>query len=70
MPTAIKNANRNALARESDHPEELTHLRYTAATCDPDEFVRENGWSLRASNYGRETELLIAMTCVWRPRPV
>ena len=45
-----------------DHPEELTHLRYTAATCDPDEFSEENGWSLRASNYGRQTDLLIAIT--------
>lgn len=37
-------------------------MRYTAATCDPDEFTTENGWSLRVSNYGRQTELLIAVT--------
>jgi chitin synthase len=37
-------------------------MRYTAATCDPDFFTEENGWSLRAKNYGRETELLIAVT--------
>jgi chitin synthase len=37
-------------------------MRYTAATCDPDEFSAANGWSLRASNYGRPTELLIAIT--------
>jgi chitin synthase len=33
-----------------------------AATCDPDEFTAANGWSLRTSEYGRETELLIAVT--------
>jgi hypothetical protein len=45
-----------------DHPEEFTHLRYTAATCDPDDFTAENGWSLRAVNYGRQTELVVALT--------
>ncbi|CED84153.1 glycosyltransferase family 2 protein [Phaffia rhodozyma] len=33
-----------------------------AATCDPDDFTNANGWSLRTSNYRRETELLIAVT--------
>lgn len=37
-------------------------MRYTAATCDPDDFTPENGWNLRVSKYGRETELLIAVT--------
>lgn len=38
-------------------------MRYTAATCDPDEFTVENGWSLRTtSQYQRDTELLIAIT--------
>jgi chitin synthase len=37
-------------------------MRYTAATCDPDEFTIENGWSLRTHMYNRETELLIAVT--------
>ncbi|KAL1413394.1 Chitin synthase, class 7 [Vanrija albida] len=41
---------------------EFTHMRYTAATCDPDDFTTENGWSLRAKQYNRETELLIAVT--------
>jgi chitin synthase len=41
---------------------EFSHMRYTAATCDPDEFTTANGWSLRTSNYGRQTELLIAVT--------
>ena len=35
---------------------------YTAATCDPDDFTEENGWSLRQKIYNRETELLIAVT--------
>ena len=38
------------------------HTRYTAVTCDPDEFTIENGWSLRTHMYNRETELLIAFT--------
>ena len=37
-------------------------MRYTAATCDPDEFTEANGWSLRQKMYNRETELLIAVT--------
>ncbi|KZT29322.1 glycosyltransferase family 2 protein [Neolentinus lepideus HHB14362 ss-1] len=41
---------------------EFTHMRYTAATCDPDEFTAENGWSLRTKTYNRQTELLIAVT--------
>lgn len=38
------------------------YFRYTAATCDPDEFTAANGWSLRTSNYNRPTDLLIAVT--------
>lgn len=38
------------------------HMRYTAATCDPDEFNEADGWSLRTKMYNRETELLIAVT--------
>jgi chitin synthase len=37
-------------------------MRYTAATCDPDDFTEENGWSLRTKLYNRHTELLIAVT--------
>ena len=37
-------------------------MRYSAATCDPDEFNEANGWSLRTKMYNRETELLIAVT--------
>ena len=42
---------------------EFTHMRYTAVTCDPDEFM-ERGYKLR-QNIGmeaRETELLICIT--------
>ena len=37
-------------------------MRYTAATVDPDDFTKENGYSLRVSEFGRQTELLIAVT--------
>ncbi|KAK8243233.1 chitin synthase-domain-containing protein [Phyllosticta capitalensis] len=42
---------------------EFTHMRYTAVTCDPDDFV-DNGYKVR-QNFGpteRETELFIAIT--------
>ena len=44
---------------------EFTHMRYTAVTCDPDDFV-VNGYKLR-QNIGatsRETELFICVTMV------
>ncbi|KAF7313759.1 Chitin synthase [Mycena chlorophos] len=41
---------------------EFSHMRYTAATVDPDEFSEENGYSLRTKLYKRETEILIAVT--------
>ncbi|PPR06579.1 hypothetical protein CVT24_001760 [Panaeolus cyanescens] len=41
---------------------EFSHMRYTAATCDPDEFTEANGWSLRTKMYNRDTEVLIAVT--------
>lgn len=41
--------------------EEMTTMRYTAATCDPDEFMRRK-YSLRPYLYGRHTELFIVMT--------
>ena len=37
-------------------------MRYSAATCDPDDFTEANGWSLRTKIYGRQTDLLIAVT--------
>ncbi|KAJ3021627.1 Chitin synthase, class 1 [Thoreauomyces humboldtii] len=42
---------------------EFTHLRYTAVTCDPDEYGQaESGYTLRPKLAGRETELFIVMT--------
>ena len=37
-------------------------MRYTAATCDPDDFTEANGYSLRTKMYNRQTEMLIAVT--------
>lgn len=39
---------------------EFTHMRYTAATCDPSEFVSQ-GYTLRQHLLGRQTELFIVM---------
>ncbi|KAG2367733.1 glycosyltransferase family 2 protein [Suillus spraguei] len=41
--------------------EEMTKMRYTAATCDPDDFMRRK-YSLRPYLYNRHTELFIVMT--------
>ncbi|KAJ9052854.1 hypothetical protein DSO57_1031707 [Entomophthora muscae] len=41
--------------------EEFTHMRYTAATCDPDDFLKDK-FTLRPALYGRSTELFIVMT--------
>jgi chitin synthase len=40
---------------------EFTHMRYTAATCDPKDFANE-GYTLRQPLLGRETELFIVLT--------
>lgn len=40
----------------------VRHMRYTAATCDPDDFTEANGYSLRTKMYNRQTEMLIAVT--------
>lgn len=45
--------------RESQ--EEMSKLRYTAATCDPDDFMRSK-YTLRPYLLGRKTELFIVMT--------
>ena len=41
--------------------DEFSQLRYTAATCEPDDFELE-GYTLRPKIYNRETELFIVMT--------
>ncbi|CAO3670727.1 unnamed protein product [Rhizopus stolonifer] len=40
---------------------EFTHMRYTAATCDPKEFAA-NGYTLRQPMLERKTELFIVLT--------
>lgn len=60
VPTAIQNAMEQQY--RSARSTEFSHMRYTAATCDPDDFTPENGWNLRTRQYNRETELLIAVT--------
>ncbi|GAA5868205.1 hypothetical protein JCM3774_000599 [Rhodotorula dairenensis] len=60
VPTAVRNAN--LASNHRGGPTEFSHLRYTAATVDPNDFTAENGYSLRASSYGRETDLLICIT--------
>jgi chitin synthase len=42
-------------------PDEMEKMRYSAATCDPDDFMRKK-FSLRSYLYGRKTELFIVMT--------
>ncbi|KAM0791469.1 hypothetical protein ACM66B_005922 [Microbotryomycetes sp. NB124-2] len=60
VPTAVKNANLSLGLQGG--PTEFTHMRYTAACCDPDDFTAENGYSLRASTYNRQTDLLVCIT--------
>jgi chitin synthase len=64
VPSAIKNAIQQKYRGdiEAGGSEEFTHMRYTAATCDPDEFTLKNGYNLRPAMYNRHTELLIAIT--------
>ncbi|KAF4978003.1 hypothetical protein FZEAL_5548 [Fusarium zealandicum] len=63
VPSAIKNA---VEPHYRDAPgsveEEFTKMRYTAATCDPNDFTLRNGFNLRPRMYNRHTELLIAIT--------
>lgn len=64
VPSAIKNAIQSKYRQEAEvgNSEEFTHMRYTAATCDPDDFTLKNGYNLRPAMYNRHTELLIAIT--------
>ncbi|KNZ49213.1 chitin synthase [Puccinia sorghi] len=65
VPTPIKHAN--LMGGHVGHDNEMTHMRYTAVTCDPDDFTREAGWSLRAQKYGRDIELLVAIVSFLPP---
>lgn len=63
VPSAIKNAIQKKYRDDLEGgSEEFSHMRYTAATCDPDEFTLKNGYNLRPAMYNRHTELLIAIT--------
>ncbi|ORY81796.1 family 2 glycosyltransferase [Leucosporidium creatinivorum] len=64
VPDAIKNSQERRWLEMSKAAgrTEFTHVRYSASTVDPNEFTPENGWSLRPTLYGRQTELLIACT--------
>jgi len=63
VPSAIKNAVQAKYRNDLEGGnEEFTTMRYTAATCDPDEFTLKNGYNLRPAMYNRHTELLIAIT--------
>ncbi|KAK5069400.1 Chitin synthase, class 3 [Lithohypha guttulata] len=63
VPSAIQNAIQLKYRQDLEGgSEEFTHMRYTAATCDPDDFTLKNGYNLRPAMYKRHTELLIAIT--------
>ncbi|KAF2099483.1 chitin synthase [Rhizodiscina lignyota] len=63
VPSAIQNAIQSKYRTDLEiGSEEFTHLRYTAATCDPYDFTLKNGYNLRPAMYNRHTELLIAVT--------
>lgn len=46
---------------EADEAFEMSSIRYTAATCDPDEFYLSN-YTLRQAIGGRHTELFVVLT--------
>ncbi|KAI5834540.1 glycosyltransferase family 2 protein [Schizophyllum commune Tattone D] len=60
VPTPVHSAIEAKYA--ATNTTEFSHMRYTAATCDPDDFSEANGYSLRQKIYNRETDLLIAVT--------
>ncbi|KAG1874478.1 glycosyltransferase family 2 protein [Suillus subalutaceus] len=60
VPTPVHSAIEAKYA--ATNTTEFSHMRYSAATCDPDDFTEANGWSLRTKIYGRQTDLLIAVT--------
>ncbi|KAJ5094863.1 hypothetical protein N7456_010724 [Penicillium angulare] len=62
VPSAVQNAVQKEFRESKELKEEFSQLRYTAAVCDPDDFMTRHGYSLRPAMYNRHTELLIAMT--------
>lgn len=62
VPSAVQEAVLPKYRDEESGSTEFSHMRYTAATCDPDDFPRTRGYNLRAAEYGRNIELLITVT--------
>ncbi|KAK7431640.1 Chitin synthase, class 3 [Neonectria magnoliae] len=62
VPSAVKNAVQKKYMETAENAEEFKKMRYTAATCDPNDFTLKNGYDLRPRMYNRHTELLIAIT--------
>lgn len=62
VPSAIKNALQPQWRETEGQNEEFLKMRYTAATCDPNDFTLQNGYDLRQRMYNRHTELLVAIT--------
>ncbi|RYP71077.1 hypothetical protein DL771_005011 [Monosporascus sp. 5C6A] len=62
VPSAIKNAIQPKYRDVEGGSGEFVNMRYTAATCDPNDFTLKNGYDLRPRMYNRHTELLIAIT--------
>ncbi|TEY35141.1 hypothetical protein BOTCAL_0605g00040 [Botryotinia calthae] len=62
VPSAIKNALQPQYRDIENGTNEFSEMRYTAVTCDPNDFTLMNGYTLRQHIYNRHTELLIAIT--------
>jgi chitin synthase len=59
LDNPVPNKYLQRVQRRDDN--EFTHMRYTAATCDPADFQKDN-YRLRQNLLGRETELFIVLT--------
>jgi chitin synthase len=62
VPNAVQHAIEPRYVADEGVYEEFSKLRYTAATCDPNDFTLKNGFTLRPALYVRHTELLVAIT--------
>ncbi|KAK4183868.1 chitin synthase 1 [Podospora australis] len=62
VPSAIKNAVQPRYSHRDNPNEEFSKMRYTAVTCDPNDFTRKNGYDLRPNMYNRHTELFVGVT--------
>ncbi|KAK8023929.1 chitin synthase G [Apiospora rasikravindrae] len=63
VPSAVINTVQSKYKTSGEiHASEFRNMRYTPATCDPDDFTLRNGYVLRPYNFGRHTELFICVT--------